>query len=147
MSYGFSNDLPSVDVRQSAAIGLLLGSLLLGLSCSGPSPDGNGPADAEERPARVFHVQLGMEEEKDVATQTVSEAVAWWNEHASSLAARPLDIGEEHDSPVHLVWKAPLYRVRLGPFASREEAEKVLAAAQSSFPEAFVAPERLHTSQ
>jgi hypothetical protein len=86
-----------------------------------------------------------MDEDKETARRTVSEAVSWWDEHASAFEARPLDLGEE-DSPVHLVWKAPLYRVRLGPFASRDEAEKVLAAAQSVFPDAFVSPERLRSS-
>lgn len=133
-------------MRHPAGIGLLLGTLLLGLSCSGPSPQDGGADEAEERPARVFHVQVGMDEDKEAASQTVSEAVAWWNEHASAVAARPLEVGEE-DSPVHLVWKAPLYRVRLGPFASREEAEKVRAAVQSSFPDAFVSPDRLRSSQ
>jgi len=88
-----------------------------------------------------------MDEEKNAATQTVSKAIAWWTEQSASVAVRPLERGAEETSPVHLVWKAPLYRVRLGPFASRKEAEKVLSAAQSSFPDAFVAPDRLRSSQ
>ncbi|PSQ78623.1 MAG: SPOR domain-containing protein, partial [Bacteroidetes bacterium QH_6_63_17] len=46
-------------------------------------------------------------------------------------------------SAVTINWKPPFYRVRLGPFATRQQAEAVLQAARSVFPDAFVAPKRI----
>lgn len=121
--------------------------LLLGLSCSGPPPESSTPS-TEEVPERVYHVQLEMTEDKATADQLLGKALNWWEDQASSLDSRPLDISDDTtDSPVRVVWKPPLYRVRLGPFASRSEAEAVLDAAQSSFPDAFIAPERRSTER
>lgn len=116
--------------------------LLLGLSCSGPAPEKSGPA-ADEEPERLYHVQLEMTDDKATADQLLGKALNWWDDQPSSLESRPVDTTEDTtDSPVRIVWKPPLYRVRLGPFASRSEAEAVLDAAQSRFPDAFIAPER-----
>lgn len=112
------------------------------MSCSGPSPD-QGGRSAPEGPARVYHVQLDMTKDKDTAHRYLSKALAWWGEQSSASLPEPLSLPDRSsDSPVTIVWKAPLYRVRLGPFASRSAAQTVLGAAQSSFPNAFIAPEQ-----
>jgi len=86
--------------------------------------------------------------DKAQADRVMSDALNWWQAHASSLEPDPLDRAERPDqAPVVIAWKAPLYRVRLGPFASRAQAEDVLSAARSSFPEAFIAPHRLQHRQ
>lgn len=85
-----------------------------------------------------------MVKDKAKADRALSTALDWWQAHASSLNPEPLGrAGRPDRAPVVIAWKAPLYRVRLGPFASRAQAEDVLAAARSSFPEAFIAPDRL----
>jgi hypothetical protein len=117
--------------------GLLLLSLVLGMSCTGP---GAGTEAESEPPARVYHVQLDMTTEKDAAHRTMSDALAWWTDYPAPDRPAPLDVGT--DAPVHIAWRAPRYRVRLGPFASRAEAESVLDAARSAFPDAFIAPQR-----
>lgn len=109
---------------------------MLALSCTGPQPQ--EPEEAE--PNRVFHVQLQMTEEKDEANRVLGEALAWWKELPPS--DRP-PLTETDGSPVDIIWKAPLYRVRLGPFSTQEQAKSVLSKARSDFPEAFVAPERV----
>jgi len=86
--------------------------------------------------------------DKAQADRVLSDALDWWQAHASSLKPEPLNRASSDDrAPVAIAWKAPLYRVRLGPFASRAQAEDVLAAARSSFPEAFIAPDRLQHRQ
>lgn len=136
---------PRLHVRLISA-GLILGSLLLGLSCSGPATDASESTD--DGVERVYHVQLEMTEDKGAADQVLAEAVTWWNERVSSSVPDPVRLSDDaSDRPVTVVWKAPLYRVRLGPFASRSQAEDVLGAAQSVFPDAFVAPERLSPQQ
>lgn len=115
---------------------LLVGILGIALSCTAPQPQ-----ESEETEARrVFHVQLHMTEEKDEADRVVGEALEWWEEQPPS--ARP-PLADSDGSPVDVAWRPPLYRVQLGPFATKEQAESVLSEARSDFPEAFVAPERL----
>lgn len=129
-------------VRSSIGIGGLVLGLLLGLSCSGPAPERSGPA-ADDEPKRLYHVQLEMTEDKATADQVLGKALSWWEDRASSLDPQPVNLTEDTtDSPVRVVWQPPLYRVRLGPFASRSEAEAVLDAAHPTFPDAFIAPER-----
>lgn len=67
----------------------------------------------------------------------VGRALEWWDKRAASVGPRPV---ETASSPVSVAWRAPLYRVRLGPFASRATADSVLTVAQRTFPEAFVHP-------
>lgn len=117
---------------------VLVGAFLLALSCTGPQSQ--APEKADE--TRVYHVQIQMTEEKDKADQTLGQALRWWKELPASK--QPPLAGAEN-SPVHIEWQAPLYRVRLGPFATREQAEAVLTEARSAFPDAFVAPERVST--
>ncbi len=115
---------------------LLAGVLFIALSCAGPQPQEPDEGEAQ----RVFHVQLHMTEEKDEADRVLGEALSWWENQSPS--DRP-PLVETEESPVDIMWKAPLYRVRLGPFATREQAETVLSDARSDFPEAFIAPERV----
>lgn len=124
------------DLVRSSCV--LVGAFLLALSCTGPQPQ----APEKEDETRVYHVQLQMTEEKDRADQTLGQALKWWKELSSS---KQPPLAESEESPVHIEWKAPLYRVRLGPFATREQAETVLTEARSAFPDAFIAPEQVST--
>ena len=120
-----------------------IGLLSLVLSCSGPSPATRGASETEKRPARVYHVQLDMTTDKATADQVLTDALEWWRGHAASLQPEPLPSATDTGGgPAQISWKAPRYRVRLGPFASQAEAQTVLDAVRPSFPEAFVAPER-----
>jgi hypothetical protein len=127
--------------RSLIGISGVLGAVLLGMSCSGPSAERSASTDADI-PARVYHVQLDMTEKKHAAHQTLGAALSWWEDHVDSLGPRPLDLGASAAQPAHIEWKAPYYRVRLGPFSSRTEARSVLQRARTAFPEAFVAPDR-----
>lgn len=119
---------------------LAVGVLLLVLSCSGPQPGETG--GTEER--RVYHVQLQMTEEKEAANRTLGQALVWWEDRPPEK--RP-PLAHPEESPADIKWKAPYYRVRLGPFATREQAESILGDARSSFPDAFVAPEQVATQE
>lgn len=116
--------------------GPIIGGVLLGLSCSGPAPDATPTAETD---ARVYHVQLEETKQKAEANRMIGRVLEWWEKQAATVGPRPL---ETESSPVSVAWRAPLYRVRLGPFASRAEADSVLAVAQRTFPDAFVRPER-----
>lgn len=121
--------------RLPLGVGGLVGGLLFVVSCTGPE----APSRTEEDP-RVYHVQLAMTEEKAEADRILGRALEWWEAHEAELPSRSQTAAE--DVPVRVVWKAPLYRLRLGPFASRAQAEAVLERSSSTFSEAFVVPDR-----
>ena len=131
------------------ALGLLIGAwvggMLLG-ACSGPAPESTDQSLMVEPGARIYHVQLRLTEDKAQAAETLGRAERWWRERP--LADRPPLVQGTSSSgrPVTITWKAPLYRVRLGPFATETQAEAVLDAARPTFPDAFVAPDRAEGS-
>jgi cell division septation protein DedD len=89
-----------------------------------------------------------MSKEKATADRVLGAALHWWQAHASSLEPTPVAGSDSAErAPVTIAWKAPLYRVRMGPFASRAQAEEVLGAARSAFPEAFIVPDRIQNRQ
>ena len=119
---------------------VLFGAALLG-GCSGSSPSADPSApDAE---TRVYHVQLQLTEDKDQAEAILSRGLQWWSRQPSSSRPPLVQEASSSDGAVSIKWKAPLYRVRIGPFATEQQAQTVLQKAHSAFPEAFVAPDRV----
>lgn len=82
-----------------------------------------------------------MTDAKSDADQTVGRAMTWWESLPAS--ERPEPLVSAGSLPVDVAWRAPFYRVRLGPFVSRDRAAAVLAAVRDAFPDAFIAPERI----
>ena len=124
----------------------VVGFLLAGvLACSGPTATRDGgrpePGAAPEgrQVERVYRVQIGLFDDKRAADRVVLEAQQWWR--SVSPSEQPVPLRGVDDLPVDVYWKAPYYRVRIGPFVARDRAETVRDAAQSRFPDAFVAPE------
>jgi hypothetical protein len=128
---------------RSAALVLVLGALITG--CSGSAileneGDAPGASPSEEDKRTRFQVQLFISDEKGEADRALSRALDWWEglqEPRRDLRIPPAD---QDASPVRIVWKAPFYRVRVGTFASREDAETIVTAAGDTFPDAFVVP-------
>jgi len=129
--------------RRSGFRSVLCFILLLGIVSCTPQPLSDGDRsrteDARESdaPRRTFHVQIRTVGEKSAADRAVSDAVAWFD--GLPEAERPEPLSAVRDLPVDVRWKAPFYRVRVGPFSSREAASAVLRALKSDFPEAFIA--------
>ena len=127
------------------ALGILVGvwtcGLLLG-ACSGPPPASTGRSSEEEPSPRVYHVQLRLTEDKTRAAQTLGRAEQWWREQPPADRPPLAEGPRSSETPVTIAWKAPFYRVRLGPFATETRAEAVLDAARPTFPDAFIAPDR-----
>lgn len=126
--------------RWSAAVGL---TLLI--ACMGPQPSGESPAGPTSRAedgrntTRVFRVQIGLFPEKAAADSALGAAVQWWDAIPRTEQPRPLRNVDR--LPVDVHWRAPYYRVRIGPFVARDRAEAVLQTAREKFPDAFIAPE------
>lgn len=129
----------------SLVLGLLLSGGLV-LACTGPGSTRSPGSTTPEAGTRIYHVQLQLTNEKDQAVEILGRGQRWWKEQPTP-ARPPLVQGTQWSSTaVHIEWKAPFYRVRLGPFATEQQAERVLDAARSAFPDAFVTPDRVDPS-
>jgi hypothetical protein len=94
---------------------------------------------ARERPSKTYHVQVRTVEDKSEADRAVSAVMTWFD--GLDREERPLPLSRVSTVPVDVRWKAPFYRVRVGPFTSKEAAESVLESVQRRFPDAFIAKE------
>lgn len=112
--------------------------MLFVVSCIPANVSSDTPVDEERAmPARSYHVQVRTVEEKEEADRAVSDVMAWFDD--LDRKERPLPLSRVSTVPVDVRWKAPFYRVRVGPFTSKEAAESVLESIQSAFPDAFIA--------
>lgn len=118
---------------------LLAAAFLGGCTGASPSADRSTP-DAE---TRVYHVQLQLTEDKDHAEAILSRGLRWWTNQPSSSRPPIAPDTPSSDTAVSIEWKAPFYRVRVGPFATEQQAQLVLEKARSAFPDAFIAPDRI----
>ncbi|MEM0962136.1 MAG: SPOR domain-containing protein [Bacteroidota bacterium] len=100
-------------------------------------PDRDGPpAPTEPTPQQVdgYRVQVFTSSNRDTAERVRGEAVDWWEGAQSSP-------GAPEEMEVIVGYQQPYYRVRMGAFATREEADVALALVRSRYPEAFVVPD------
>ncbi|WP_263809526.1 SPOR domain-containing protein [Salinibacter sp.] len=123
----------------SILAGVCISGMVLG-ACSGPGSTGR--SSEGEPGTRIYHVQLRLTEDKGRATEALGRAERWWRERPPADRPPLVQGTSSSGRPVTITWKAPLYRVRLGPFATETQAEAVLDAARPAFPDAFVAPDR-----
>ena len=100
-------------------------------------PDQAGaPAPQEPTAQQVegFRVQIFSSASRPAAETVRTEAVRWW-EGAQSVAGAPATM------EVMVAYLQPYYRVRMGAFATRAEAEAALALVRRQYPEAFLVPD------
>lgn len=115
---------------------LLLTLGLLAASCSGP---GTTPSPRETEPQRTYRIQVHMTSDQAEAEQVAEQVRTWWqqlpdDERPAALAGSSLD--------PEVVWEQPYYRVRIGSFPSRSNAEPALSAVRAEFSDAFLVPEQ-----
>lgn len=103
-----------------------------------PAPD--EPAGPSTRTIDGYRIQILTTGEKDEADRQVTQAEQWWR--ALAPAERPPHVGEE-DLYVTVAWRQPYYRVRIGRFASRSEAERALDTISRQYSDAFIVPDRV----
>ena len=109
----------------------------------------SGKVDAQpaSRTGSGYRIQIYSTQDKRAADRQAEQAVAWWRElhHAGELDNLYFD--EPTPPPVYQDFRQPYYRVRLGNFASRAEAQRMLPLVEQRFSRAFIAPDKVTLSR
>lgn len=90
-----------------------------------------------QRTVEGFRIQIYSSQEKSAAERRLEEARNWWEEMQER--------GNTDDNlfpeqlPTIIEYRQPYYRVRIGSFAERGQAEEALEFVQREYPDAFIA--------
>lgn len=87
-----------------------------------------------------FRIEIGSTTEKDAADQLAAQASSWWRALHGQGDLDEVYPREAMPPPVYEEFRSPYYRVRLGNFMTRAEAEAMLDIVESRFADAFIAP-------
>ncbi len=106
-----------------------------------------GKADLKAAPEELkqvdgYRIQIFSSTDREAAEKARREAIAWWEIRKHDPEA-PVDIvGEE--LPAYIVFIPPFYRVRIGDFTSRADAEVVLDYFREKFRDAWIVPDKVY---
>ncbi len=87
-----------------------------------------------------FRIEIASTTEKENADMLAAEAVSWWRALRDTGILDQAYPREVMPPPVYQEFRAPYYRVRLGNFLTRTEAEAMLDIVERRFADAFIAP-------
>ena len=90
------------------------------------------------RTVQGYRIQIFSSPDKASAENTREEATNWWQvarEDPDALELLPNGLPTEVD------FNQPYYRVRVGAFEYRQEAEQAIRVIQRRFPDAFIVPD------
>lgn len=86
-----------------------------------------------------FRVQVYSTLDKTEAVNLEEQARAWWQAQQGGAPAGLMP----GQLPIYTLFIQPYYRVRIGNFRTRAEAEQARRFLQSRFPDAFIVPDRV----
>jgi septal ring-binding cell division protein DamX len=102
-------------------------------------------AEGVEQTVQGFRVQVLSSKDQSAAENAATEAQQWWRENAGSA---PEGLFSDEDGlPVYTVYRQPYYRVRVGNFTDRAEAERALQFLQQRYGDAFIARSEVTVTQ
>ncbi|NBC15968.1 MAG: hypothetical protein GVY18_01490 [Bacteroidetes bacterium] len=111
---------------------------------AGPSAPSSPETDVSAAPvARTvdgFRIQVFTSSEKGEADARAAAVEQWWA--GLSASERPVGLRQD-EAPVTVAWRQPYYRVRVGTFVRRAEAEQALPLLKRRFGTAFIVPDRV----
>ena len=104
-----------------------------------------GKVDARpvNRTGPGYRIQIYSTQDKRAADRRAEQAVAWWREQLRAGQLGDLYPYEPSPPPVYQDFRQPYYRVRVGNFATRAEAQAMFRLVERRFPSAFIAPDRV----
>ncbi|WP_412062730.1 SPOR domain-containing protein [Rubrivirga sp. IMCC45206] len=117
---------PAAEVVHDVPAGIMAGRVVVPTEAGPPAPQ-----DPQPRQVEGFRVQIFSGATRAAAERVRDDAVSWWTEQGGN----PRELG------AIVAYLQPYYRVRLGAFATREQAEAALATVRRQFPEAFLVPD------
>ncbi|MFQ5570202.1 MAG: SPOR domain-containing protein [Rhodothermales bacterium] len=88
-----------------------------------------------------YRIQIFASKEKAEADGRFEGATAWWRRQQRSGQLEEVYPGDPSTPQVYLVFRQPYYRVRVGNFATRAEAQATLDLIKERFPSAFLVPD------
>lgn len=86
-----------------------------------------------------YRIQIFSTDDKAAADDQLEAALAWWREQREEGAIQQHYPGRSAEPPVHLVYRQPYYRIRVGDFVSEAQARQFLVFVKQRFPDAFLA--------
>ena len=95
----------------------------------------------QEQPG--FRIQIVSTLSKQEADQAVEDALAWWRDFEEEPSLYDLYPRSEPEPPVYQDFRAPYYRVRIGNFISRANAERLLEVMKDDYASSFIAPDQV----
>ena len=95
------------------------------------------PPSGEPREVDGYRVQVFSSNNRDSAERVRAQALSWWQRSGRDRAGAPESL------EARVVYLQPYYRVRLGAFATREDADAALRLVRDEFPEAFLVADRV----
>ena len=93
---------------------------------------------AEE--AQGFRIQILATLDKLGADVAFEEALVWWESFDADSSLKDIYTQIESEPPVYLDFRPPYYRLRIGNFLNRGDAEDFLGVIQRSYEGAFIVP-------
>ncbi len=92
------------------------------------------------RTVQGFRIQVFLTQDKAAANAKEQQVLDWWQ--SLSASERPRDLFPRGPA-VYVVYRQPYYRVRMGDFVERSDAQRALRLIQDQFPNASIAPDRV----
>jgi hypothetical protein len=99
--------------------------------------EASGSGIEAPREMQGFRVQVFSSRDKASVDEQYDAALAWYR----SLEEPPASL--EQGMNAHIIFRQPLYRLRLGDFATRQEAEAARQIILQRYPDAFIVPDRV----
>lgn len=89
------------------------------------------------RTVEGFRIQIFSSQEKSIAERRLTDARDWWRQKQHEEGV-PNELFPDR-LPALIEYRPPYYRVRIGSFAEREQAEQALELVRPRYPDAFIA--------
>ncbi len=91
-----------------------------------------------------YRIQIFQTQDKRTADREIEQVTDWWR---SEKAVSASDLFKSRQPPVYIFYRQPYYRIRLGDFQTREQAQKMLRALQERYPAAAIVPDTVTIEQ
>uniref|UniRef100_A0A7V2AYY9 SPOR domain-containing protein n=1 Tax=Rhodothermus marinus TaxID=29549 RepID=A0A7V2AYY9_RHOMR len=90
-----------------------------------------------------YRVQIALTENKAEADRLYEEVLTWWRQMVAEGRLADIAGTAADPPPIYIVYKAPYYRIRLGNFRNRAEAQRLLRLAAQRFEGAFITADQV----